>query len=182
MSKLGNNEYFHFFSCLGNDLVDVLTHSNLIFFILLLTYWNPTISNICKSFSKKYLNGNLSLQTDALSSQKASANLSPREPGKDTKPISAYDDAVVSAIPGTDDPSACNHRPFFFNYMFYTFFELEWLDLLTPACYSKLICCKHFLQQKALFEEGPTISGWMTKFCLDSHQRILTRPTILVIW
>ena len=70
---------------------------------------------------KTYLNGSLSLQTDALSSQKPSANLSPSEQWKDTKPTSAYDDTGVSAIPVTDDPAACNLRAFFFKYMFYTF-------------------------------------------------------------
>ncbi|RVW45471.1 hypothetical protein CK203_079752 [Vitis vinifera] len=43
---------------------------------------------------------------DALSSQKSSANLSPSEQRKDTKPISADDEAGVSTIPGTDDPAA----------------------------------------------------------------------------
>ncbi|KAJ9708008.1 hypothetical protein PVL29_000192 [Vitis rotundifolia] len=43
---------------------------------------------------------------DALSSQKSSANLSPSEQRKDTKLISADDEAGVSTIPGTDDPAA----------------------------------------------------------------------------
>lgn len=68
-------------------------------------YRNLTSLYICK---KNIMNGSLSLQTDAFSSQKSSANLFQSEERKHTKLISMDDDAGVSTVPATDDPTSCN--------------------------------------------------------------------------
>jgi hypothetical protein len=72
------------------------------------------------------------------------------------------DMAGVSYTPGTvsvnNEPAACK--------LSNLLLLLSILNTLLFTCYTcKLICYKHFLQQKALFVGGLTISGWMIMFC-----------------
>lgn len=104
--------------------------------------------------------------TDVISPNKSAAIVSPSQQQKLTKPADDITGASPSPQAGVIEPAACKQK--FFSAAFKLFYE--WISyilglIITLLNPSKLICCKHFLQQKVLFEEGLTILGWMTKFC-----------------
>lgn len=127
----------------------------------------------------------LVLQTDVLSPQKLAAIVSPSHQRKLLKPLSADDETTLSSSPRSEtvEPLACKLPRFLLLQIYSHTFHIFWINwipcVISP---SKLIWCKHFPQQKALFEEGLTISGWMMKFFLDFLQKTLTQLITSVTW
>lgn len=128
------------------------------------------------------------LQTDILSLHKSSAIDSPSEQQRPRKQFPAYDEknASPSRVAATKEALACNFMHFSLLQMFVPFLGSKMFAYPKQVFFMlkvlKLISCKHFSQQKALFEEGLITSGWMTIFCLGFPQKIWTQHIFSVMW
>lgn len=141
--------------------------SDLCWKVLLLLKVHDWIDNLTTGsvlLKKQLSEPQIVFKTDISSPDKSASIVSSSQQQKIVKPHSE-DDIVAESSPGgvgVSEPATCKLSNGFF---FSLFEDHKYLSLLLIYKAGKLICCKHFLQQKAFFEGSLTTSGWIIKFC-----------------